>query len=564
MRSRLTGFGVAVALLVLATAPAPGNECAVGSAGAVAAEHGLASAAGLELLRAGGNAVDAAVAAALATGVVNPSSSGLGGGGFMLVHLSRDARTHGIDFREVAPGDSARDMYVSRGRLDREASRRGGSAVGVPGEAAGLWLAQKRFGTRSWAEVAAPAIRLARDGFAVEAHLARALETHRKDLRADAALAAEFLHADGTPYREGETLSRPDLATTLEQVASAGAEVFYRGPIAEDIVASVRGRGGSLRLADLASYRPRERSPIVVTYKRWQFTGMPPPSSGGASFGEVLGVLEPYALGDLGQNTATYLHLLTGSLKAAFADRARYYGDPDFSPVPLVRLMSPAHTAGIRERLSATRSVPAREYGPTALPDDGGTSHISVVDSAGNAVSLTTSINTAFGAKLGVAGRGIVLNNTMDDFSAQPGEPNVYGLVGTEANAIAPLKRPLSSMSPTIVLENGAVRAVAGASGGPLIISATLQTLLNVLEFGMPVDRAVDAARIHHQWLPDQTFVEAGVPEVVRASLVRLGHDVRPMLAQAAVQAIEVSADRDARSVSACSDGRKGGVALAY
>jgi gamma-glutamyltranspeptidase/glutathione hydrolase len=253
------------------------------------------------------------------------------------------------------------------------------------------------------------------------------------------------------------------------------------------------------------------------------------------------------------------------TLKAVFADRAQYLGDPDFSAIPVNELLSSDHIAAIRGRLSAVRTVPAAAYDRALASGDGGTSHISVVDAAGNAVALTTSINTAFGAKVGVPGRGIVLNNTMDDFSVQPGKPNVYGLVGTAANAIVPGKRPLSSMSPTIVLESdGDVRAVAGASGGPLIISSTLQAILNLLEFDMSVEDAVDSARVHHQWLPDRTFVEGALPELVRMGLARIGHDVRALESKAAVQLIDVRAEHNRRTVSACSDGRKGGIAAAY
>jgi len=536
---------------------------AVGSRGAVAAEHGLASAAGVEILDAGGNAVDAAVAASLATGVVNPSSSGLGGGGFMVVYLTRDGRAHTIDYREAAPGAAARDMFVNDGKVDTQASKSGGLAVGVPGEPAGLALALERFGTMSMAEVAAPAIRLARDGFVIEAHLGRTIGRFHAHLAADPALSAEFLHADGRHARTGELLKRPALADTLDTLARDGADPFYKGEISADIVATVRGAGGIMKATDLAAYAPVQRPPVVTKYNRWSIIGMSPPSSGGGVIGQTLGVLDAYRMIDLGHNSATYLHLIGETFKAVFADRAQYYGDPDLVDVPLGRLLSYGHASDIRRRLRATRVVPAADYGNTAGAIDGGTSHISVVDEHGNAAACTTSVNTAFGAKLGVPGRGLVLNNTIDDFSLQPGVPNAYGLVGSEANSIAAGKRPLSSMSPTLVVEDGRIRLAVGASGGPLIITGTLQTLINTLEFSMDVERAVRAPRIHNQWMPDVLAVEDRVRETVRDSLTRLGHELMPLGRGAAVQAVEVVDVEGQRRVRAFSDARKGGVARA-
>jgi gamma-glutamyltranspeptidase/glutathione hydrolase len=307
-----------------------------------------------------------------------------------------------------------------------------------------------------------------------------------------------------------------------------------------------------------------QRPPVVATYRRWKIIGMAPPSSGGGLVAEVLNVLAPYRPRALGHNTSTYLHVLTESLKAAFADRARWYGDPDYVRVPLERLLSAEHASKIRARISAVSAVPSEAHGASAQTLDAGTAHISVVDAEGNAVAVTTSVNTPFGALVAVPGRDIVLNNTMDDFSARPGVPNAYGLIGSEANAIAPGKRPLSSMSPMIVLEANRVRLVAGGSGGPRIISATLQVMLNVLEFSMNVARAVKAPRIHHQWLPDVLEAEDGVAEPVRKSLARRGHRIERLTRGAAVQAVEVVTDREGRVVRAASDARKGGRAAAY
>ncbi len=537
---------------------------ASGRVAAVATEHELASQAAIEILRAGGNAVDAAAAASLVIGVVNPSSSGLGGGGFMVFYSSADARAHAIDYRESAPSAASRDMYVRGGRLDTAASRHGGLAVAVPGEAAGLALAVERFGKLPLSRVVAPAVRLAAEGFAVGRHLAEQIAAHRDEIAAQPELARVFLDAEGRPRTAGSLLERPRLADTLRRFGQEGAAPFYRGDIAGDIAAAVQAAGGIMTAADLAAYRPLERLPVVVDYRRWRVVGMPPPSSGGGVIGEALGVLAPYRLSDLGFNSATYLHLLAETLKAVFADRARYYGDSDFVRVPLARLLSVDHTAALRARLRAASAVPSSTFGQDAPPDDAGTSHISVIDGEGNAVACTTSINTAFGSFVAVPGRGIILNDTMDDFSVRPGVPNVYGLVGSEANAIAPGKRPLSSMSPTIVLEAASPRLVVGASGGPRIISATLQVMLDVLEFGFDVEHAVAAPRIHHQWLPDRLAVEPGVSEGVRASLARRGHKVVDLTHGAAVQAVELIDTKGEHLLRAASDPRKGGVAAAY
>lgn len=555
-------FSVAVltGMLVAASAQA---ELVIGGRGAVAAEHIEASRAGVEVLEAGGNAIDAAVAAVLATGVVNPSSSGLGGGGFMVVFLAEGARAHTIDFRETAPASAYRDMYVHGGTVDGQASKRGGLAVAVPGEAAGLELALELFGKLETSAVSAPAARLARDGFVVEPHLAAALSRYRDALAADPALASELLREDGSPYEAGDVLTRPDLASTLDLFGARGAAPFREGEIANAIAAAVSTAGGSMTATDLASYEPVQRPAVVVGFKQWQIVGMAPPSSGGGVIGEVLGVLEPYDLVSLGRNSVTYIHLLAESLKAAFADRAALYGDPEFYPVPMAHLLSPAHVGQVRNRISPVRASPPQQWGQVAVGDDAGTSHISVIDADGNAVACTSSINTAFGAKVGVPGRGILLNNTMDDFSLQPGVPNAYGLLGSEANSIAAGKRPLSSMSPTIVLHDGQVRLAVGASGGPLIITGTLQALINTLVFDLDVDRAVKSPRVHNQWMPDVLGMETGIAEISREALGRLGHNVEVFERGAAVQAVEVISGEAGRVVRAASDERKGGFAAA-
>jgi len=565
--------------------------------GAVAAEHRLASAAGVEMLERGGNAVDAAVAAALATGVVNPSSSGLGGGGFAVIFDARHGRASTIDFRETAPRGASETMFVrADGTVDAEASKTGPLAVAVPGEPRGLALALEKYGRLRFADVAAPAIRIARDGFAVEAHLASMIDAGRKRLAADPGLAGVFLHADGTPLREGEVLKRPALAATLERLATVGVDDFYDGEIAADIVRTVatwQGKAGAaagvvaapaassagaangalangakalaMDAKDLAAYRPVRRDALEIRYRGRRIYSMPPPSSGGAVLGEALGVLSAWDLSGIDPQGPTWAHLVGETLKAVFADRATFYGDPDFTDVPIARLLSPAHAAEIRAKIRWNRAAASADFAPRIdAASDSGTSHISVIDDDGNAVALTTSVNTGFGAGISVPGRDIVLNNTMDDFSAQPGKPNAFGLVGSKANAIAPGKRPLSSMTPVVVVREGRVELVAGASGGPLIITSTLQTLMGVVDFGETVDKAVSAPRLHHQWLPEVLMLEPGIPEATRRSLTRVGHKVAPLNHKASVQAIQVTDTGASRMLHATSDPRKGGVPAGY
>jgi len=538
--------------------------------GAVAAEHRLASAAGVEILQRGGNAVDAAVAAALATGVVNPSSSGIGGGGFLVVWNAKRSRAATIDFRETAPAGAHESMFVrADGSVDAKASRIGPLAVGVPGEPRGLALALRKHGRLSFAEVAEPAIRIARDGFVIEAHLASMIASAKTGLPDNPELSRVFFHADGSPRREGETLKRPELAATLERLSKVGVEDFYEGEIARDIARALAASPGAVNAKDLAAYRPIEREPLRLRYRGRDLVTMGPPSSGGAVLGEALEVLSAWDIAGIDRQGPTWAHLMAETLKAVFADRATYYGDPAFTVVPLKFLLSPAHAAAIRSKLSWKRATPSAEYAPAVDADvDSGTSHISVIDADGNAAALTTSVNTGFGSGISVPGRDIVLNNTMDDFSAQPGKANAFGLVGSKANAIAAGKRPLSSMTPVVVLERvedrERVRLVAGASGGPLIITSTLETVMGVIDFGLSADAAVTAPRIHHQWLPEVLLIEEGLPESTRKSLERVGHKLVPLKAKASVQAVESTGSGAARVLRATSDPRKGGVPAGY
>jgi gamma-glutamyltranspeptidase / glutathione hydrolase len=530
--------------------------------GMVATEHRLASAAGVEILRSGGNAVDAAVAAALAVCVVNPSSCGIGGGGFMLIFDRRHREMHALDYRETAPGHAHSSMFLRSGRHIPELSLDGGLAVAVPGEVAGLDAALHRFGTLPWRIVSAPAIALARDGFAVEPHLARAIARQADRLRANPALASVFLHPDGSPLAVGERLVQADLAATLERIAAAGPTAFYRGQTARAIARSVATAGGVLDESDLRAYRPRWRRPVRVHFHGLDIFGMPPPSSGGGLFAEVLRILDRDDLAALQLDSATYTHLLAEAMQFGFADRASFYGDPDFRPVPLAQLLSSQKALRRRRAISAATTFSTAFYGAAASQTiDDGTSHLSVVDAQGNAVACTTSINTAFGAAVMAEGTGVLLNNTMDDFAVEPGTPNVYGLVGSAANAIQPGKRPLSSMAPTIALRDGVVRVVVGGSGGPLILSATLQVLLDAVAFSLDSETAVAEPRLHHQWLPKALMLEPSFDVGVRVAMQRLGHHVVELPAIAAVQIVQRRADG---RLDGASDPRKGGEASGW
>lgn len=545
-----------------ATPPQP--KLVVGRHVVVAAEHPAASAIGVEIYRGGGNVVDAAVATAFAVCVSNPSSCGIGGGGFMMIHIARSRQTFALDYREVAPQAATRDMFVRDGHADPELSRSGGLAIAVPGEVAGLAEAQRRFGNLSLAKVMAPAIALARDGVPVGAHLAKTIADNVATLRRSPKLATTYLHEDGSPLQRGEMLRQPQLAATLETISRQGPAAFYRGPIAADIVAAVQSAGGVMTAADLAAYRPLWREPVWLDFRGDVVMAMPPPSSAGVLL-EVFGMTAGDDLPAIGHGSVTYDQLLTEAMKHGFADRARLYGDPAQGSEPVPQLISPSNLRDLRARIRIDGVLPFEEYGsrpgtPAEVVDDHGTSHLSVLDDKGNSVACTTTINTAFGSMVVAPATGIVLNNEMDDFSAQPGVPNVYGLVGAEANAVAPGRRPLSSMSPTIVVRDGKAVLAAGGSGGPLILSGTMQAVLNARVFGQDAAAAVGAPRLHHQWMPQVLFLEAGVGDEARQGLEQRGQTVRPLPSAGAIQLVQVRRGR----LEGASDARKEGEAAAW
>lgn len=530
--------------LLVSAAPPPVQ----GRDGLVAADHHAASQAGAQVLAQGGNAADAAVAAALAAGVVQPAGSGLGGGGFAVVV---DGETRDVlDFREVAPSAGHADMFLDdQGQVIEGASRKGGLAVGVPGEARGLAQLLDEHGTMSPRQVAAPAVALAKKGFPLGHHLQGALE------RTPAMLV--LLDGVSSLPDPGTRVRRQALSRTLHAWGKSDGQALNEGPIADQIVAAVQDAGGVMTAQDLADYQPVHRTPLVGTYRGYTIVTMPPPSSGGAVLLQVLAVLEGYDVASLGHNSGDHLHLLAEAFQHAYADRAEFMGDPDFVDVPLDRMLDPARVLEIRAQIWPGRTFDRGYYGSDAgIPDDAGTQHISVIDGSGMAVALTTTINTSFGSEVWVPGAGMVLNNQMDDFIAKPGVANAYGLVGKESNAVQPGKKPLSSMSPTIVLDpDGNVVMAVGASGGPLIISGTLQVLSNVLDFGMDPEDAVSAPRMHHQWVPEAVQLDVGIPQDVHQDLIGRGHQVREWSHFSSVQLVTWG---DAQW-SGASDPRKGG-----
>jgi len=508
------------------------------SAGLVVADSEAASAAGMEILKRGGNAVDAAIATALALSVVDQASSGLGGGGFMVIYRAKDKKSFALDFRETAPAASRRELYLQDGKPAPSLSLTGGLAVAVPGEVAGLVEAQKRFGTLPFKTLAGPAIKLAKEGFPLDSTLRIAIERQQAAMKRFPDLGKIYL-ADGAVPAEGVMIRQPALAESLRAIAEKGAAVFYHGWIGAAIVEAVRKAGGVLTAEDLKNYKAVWREPLAGNYRNHTVITMPPPSSGGLAILQMLNVLEGYQLEQYGHESPAYLHLLTEAMKHAFADRAQFLGDPDFIHVPIGKLTAKGYTDWIRSRISPAKTYSPAYYGYyNYAAEKGGTTHFSVIDRFGNAVACTQTVNTRFGSKLLEPRTGIVLNNEMDDFAIHPGVGNIYGLVGNEANSLRPDKRPLSSMAPTIILRDGRPELVVGAAGGPRIISATLQTILNVLDFHMPVGAAVEAPRIHHQWLPDRLNVEVKIPAEARKELEKRGHTLRQQTELGVVQAI--------------------------
>jgi len=520
----------------------------------VVSESALASEAGLAILKQGGNAIDAATATALAVGVTNPASCGIGGGGFMLIYIAKEGKFYALDYRETAPHAASADMFYRDGHPNEELAKVGPLAIAVPGEIAGIDAALKRFGTMKFQQVAAPAIKLARDGFPISEHLAGEIKSNASMLAMDEGLKEVFLKEDGSAPAAGEKIYEKKLADTIERLDNTPVAKFYDGPIGKELVSSLQDHGGIITADDLTDYQPVWRDPLHRAYHGMVVYAMPPPSSGGVVL-EMLGMLEPGHLPGLRINSPPYLARLIEVMRQGFIDRS-LYADPVYVHVPLDVLLSPTHINEARERALHQKSPAAL----AAEAHDHGTSNLCVVDEAGDVVALTTTINTVFGARMTVPKLGIILNDEMDDFSVSPGIPNAYKLVGTDANSIAPGKRPLSSMTPIIVMKQDKPMLTAGGSGGPTIITGVLQVALGVLDFHSSAEEAVANPRLHDQATPDVVLIEEKMPQTARDALEQMHYRLRVIPALGAVNAITIAPG----NLHGSFDPRKGGGAAGY
>jgi gamma-glutamyltranspeptidase/glutathione hydrolase len=510
--------------------------------GMVVAQESRAARIGVEILDRGGNAVDAAVAVGFAMAVTYPRAGNIGGGGFMVIHLAKGHRDIAIDYREMAPSAATPTMFLdAQGNPDPMKSRDSGLAVGVPGTVAGLAMAEQKYGSGRFtlADLIAPAIRLAQQGFPVEDDLADSLPQSRERLARWPSTMSILFNGD-QPLHEGDRLIQPDLADTLRGIAKDGPDAFYKGSVAADIVRAVKGAGGIMTADDFANYRAVERPVVRGTYRGYDIVSMPPPSSGGVHLIEMLNILEGYDLAKMPREEA--LHDEVEAMKRAYADRAVYMGDPETVKMPIAGLISKPYAASLRASIGP-RATPAADIHAGKPPDVEGknTTHFSVIDRDGNAVSNTYTLNFNYGLGLIADGTGVMLNNELDDFTAKPGTANAYGLVGFAANLPGPGKKPLSSMTPTIVLKDGKPVLITGTPGGSRIITTVLQVIVNAIDFGMPIDKAVQAPRLHNQWQPDEVTVEPGFPADMIAALKARGHTVVPSLARTSANSIEVT-----------------------
>ncbi|RJF54741.1 gamma-glutamyltransferase [Serratia inhibens] len=497
------------ALLVSSSLYAASNPAVEAKNGMVVTSQHLASQVGVDILKLGGNAIDAAVAVGYAQAVVNPCCGNIGGGGFMTVHLADGTDTF-INFRETAPAAASANMYLdAEGNVKKGASLYGYLAAGVPGTVLGMETARQKYGKLSREQVMGPAIKLAREGFVLTRADTDILDTTVARFKQDPESAKIFLRPDGTALQPGDRLVQSDLANTLEAIAKDGPDAFYKGKVPLAVEAAAKQGGGILTAADFANYKVTETPPITCSYRGYKFVSAPPPSSGGVTLCEILNVVEGYDLKSMGFNSAAAIHTLTEAMRHAYMDRNTYLGDPEFIKNPIDRLVSKSYAEEIRKKIVADKATPSENVQPGMEPHEKPeTTHYSIVDHDGNAVSTTYTVNGRFGAVVIAPGTGFFLNDEMDDFTVKVGEKNLYGLVQGTANSIAPGKRPLSSMSPTLVTKDNKIFMVLGSPGGSRIITITLQTALNVIDHGMAPQEAVDAPRIHHQWLPDEVYYE--------------------------------------------------------
>ncbi|HEX5734676.1 MAG TPA: gamma-glutamyltransferase [Blastocatellia bacterium] len=494
--------------------------------GMVASTSEIASRVGVEIMQRGGNAIDAAVAVGLALAVTWPSAGNLGGGGFMMIRRA-NGETEIIDYRERAPLAASRDMYLDKsGNVIEDASTVGYKAVGVPGTVAGLARALKRHGKLRWPQVVEPARRLASEGFVVNHHTARSIEGSKELLEKFPESRRIFLR-DGNLYGEGERFVQPELAATLSRIKTLGPREFYEGKTASLIAQDMKANGGLISARDLKEYEPTIRKPLKGTYRGYEILTMPPPSSGGTALLEMLNVLEHFNLKELSHNSSDSVHVLVETMRRAFADRAEFLGDADFVKVPVEGLISKRYASDLAKTIDTERATPSASVkaGKPAAYESADTTHFTVIDREGNVVSNTYTLNNSYGAGVTARGTGVLLNNEMDDFTSKPGVPNAYGLLQSENNAIAPRKRPLSAMTPTIVLKDGKVYFAVGSPGGPTIINTVLQVIVNIIDYEMDIQQAIDAPRFHHQWMPDSVRWEPfGLNKDTRAALERRGH----------------------------------------
>ena len=550
-------------MLACAGAHAASAPAVEGEGGMVVTSQHLASDIGADILRQGGNAVDAAVAVGYAQAVTNACCGNIGGGGFMVIHLA-DGRDIFLNFREMAPAAATRTMYLDKdGKPVPGASLQGYLSAGVPGSVLGLDTALQRYGTMTRAQVMAPAIRLARDGFALILADTDIIDAGAKRLRGDPEAARIFFRADGTALQPGDRWVQADLARTLEDIAAGGPDAFYKGWRAKAVEDVSRTHGGVVTAEDFARYSVTESAPLRCGYRGYVVLSAPPPSSGGTTLCEILGILEGYDMKALGFHSAQSVHLMVEAMRHAYMDRNTYLGDPAFVTNPLERLLSKEYAAAIRAQIDPGRATPSADVRPGVAPHEHPeTTHYSVADGRGNAVSVTYTINNIFGAGVIAPGTGYLLNDEMDDFTIKPGVPNMFGLVQGEANAVAPGKRPLSSMAPTVVTKDGKLVMVLGSPGGSRIITITLQILLNVIDHGMQPQEAIDAPRIHHQWLPDVLYAEpfALSPDTAKL-LVGMGYAITEQTPWGAAELVVRSPGRAADGpASSGNDSRFGGV----
>ncbi|MBL0687644.1 MAG: gamma-glutamyltransferase [Sulfurospirillum sp.] len=510
--------------------------------GMVVTSHTLATNEALKVLENGGNAIDAAVTAAFALAVTQPRSGNIGGGGFMLISNEKSGKVDAIDYREKAPSKAYKDMFIDKdGNVNQELSRFSHKSAGVPGSVAGLALALEKYGTISLSKALAPAIKLANDGFIVTPRFSQGTISRKERLSKFESSKKIFYKKDGTAYKPGEKFVQKDLAKTLKRISKHGAKEFYTGKTAELIVEEMEKHGGYITKEDLANYKPSIRKPIKGTYRGYDIFSMSPPSSGGIHIVQILNMMENFDIGKLGHNSADTIHIMTESMKRAYVDRATYLGDTDFVKVPTEGLIDKKYAKKLILPLSAssTNSKDLKAGSPAGY-ESSETTHFSIADKYGNVVSNTYTINFSYGSGIVVSGAGFLLNNEMDDFSAKPGVPNAYGLIGGEANKIEANKRMLSSMSPTIVKKDGKNFLVTGSPGGSRIITTTLQVISNVIDHNLNISSAVNAPRMHHQWLPDELGVEEGFsPDTIKL-LEKKGHKIVQKNAMGAIQSIMI------------------------